>query len=334
MRHFNIPVFIPELACPFRCVFCNQYSITSKLNAPTTDEVKTIIENHLETLPVHDAAIEVAFFGGSFTGLGIDEQNKYLDVVQTYMHSGRISGIRISTRPDYVTSDILKNLKNKGVVAVELGAQSLNDKVLKLSGRGHTAQQVELAAYRVKEKGFELGLQMMTGLPGDTDEYALETAHRIVELNADTTRIYPTLVIADTPLANIYKAGKYCPQTLEDAVNLSAKLFLIFINAGVKVLRTGLHPSDNFLTGEKLLAGPFHVAFGEMVMTHVWQERFSSIDSTFSGRAIQISVHPAELNAAIGHKAVNKEKLKSIYKKVRFATDLSLKKGTYYVHPA
>lgn len=332
MRHFNIPVFIPELACPFRCVFCNQYNITAQIKAPATNEVKNTIEKHLETLPESNATIEVAFFGGSFTGLDIAEQNKYLDVVQPYLQSGQISGIRISTRPDYITPKILVNLKSRGVVAVELGAQSLNDKVLKLSGRGHSALQVEQAAKAVQEMGFELGLQMMTGLPGDTDENALETAHKIVALKADTTRIYPTLVIADTPLAKLFETGKYYPQTLDDAVELSARLFLIFHRAGVKVLRTGLHPSESFTTGEKLLAGPFHVAFGEMVMTHVWQKRFSTIDSDLSGKAIQISVHPSELNAAIGHKAVNKEKLRSIYRKVQFTANPAIEKGTYYVH--
>jgi len=334
MRHFNIPIFIPEMACPFRCVFCNQYNITNQVKAPSVSEVKKIIEKHLETLPGSNATIEVAFFGGSFTGLPGDEQNMYLDVIQPYLKSGIVSGIRISTRPDYIDPEILSNLKSRGVVAVELGAQSLNDSVLKRSGRGHTAKQVEQAAFSVKETGFELGLQMMTGLPGDTDENALETAHKIVALKADTTRIYPTLVVADTLLARLYEEGKYCPQTLENAVELSARLFLVFYEAGVKVLRTGLHPSESFTTGKKLLAGPFHVAFGEMVMTLVWQERFSTIDSSLAGKTIRIFVHPSELNAAIGHKAANRVKLKSIYKEVKFVADSSIEKGNYHVHSA
>lgn len=318
------------MACPFRCVYCNQYNITAREKPPAAEDVREIIESYLLTLPQTDASIETAFFGGSFTGLSIPEQNKYLDILQPFIKSERISGIRISTRPDYINSEILANLKQRCVKSIELGAQSMDDKVLKKAGRGHSAKDVSRAAELIKKMGFELGLQMMTGLPGDTEEKAMKTAQEIISLGADTTRIYPTLVIKDTPLASLYQKKEYQPQHLSEAVSLTAKLYYLFNRAGVRVLRMGLHPSEGFLTGERLVAGPFHVAFGELVLTRLWEEKLRSITKETEHQSVTLFVHPSDLNASIGHKATNKKRLKYFYSKVRFVADNNVAKGTFH----
>lgn len=331
MRHFNIPVFIPELACPFRCVYCNQFSMTGNGKAPDIDEVTSIIDTHLTTLHPGKGRIEVAFFGGSFTGLEWKMQLQYLDAVQPYLQEGRVEGIRLSTRPDYIAEKNLSRLKEMGVVAIELGAQSLDDEVLKRSGRGHTAEDVVNASGLIKLWGFELGLQMMTGLPGDSVEKSLQTAREIVKLKAETTRIYPTLVIRDTPLEDLFNKGLYAPQTIESAVDLSARLFEVFSHADVKILRMGLHPSEGFFTGESLVAGPFHPAFGELVLSKIWHHRLFHLLETRQERAITIVVNPSEINVAIGHKAGNKKFLLNHFNKVKFVASREVPKGEYHV---
>ncbi len=331
MRHFNIPVFIPELACPFRCVYCNQYNITGSCKAPDVAEVEGVILKHLSTIDSAGNKVEVAFFGGSFTGLEMFMQQRYLEVVQPWIEKGIIKGIRISTRPDYITEEILANLHKMGVTAIELGAQSLDNEVLKLSGRGHTSDHVKIAARMIKAMGFELGLQMMTGLPGDSDEKSLQTAREIIKLQADTTRIYPTLVIRDTPLAKLFERGEYKPQSLEEAAGLCARLWVVFHQAGVKMLRLGLHPSEGFYNGATLLAGPFHPAFGELVLTKVWFDRLFPLAQKYQAGKIVIQVNPAELNAAIGHKARNRLFLEKFCKRVKFTGTPVIQPGKYYV---
>jgi histone acetyltransferase (RNA polymerase elongator complex component) len=331
LRHFNIPIFIPELACPFRCVYCNQFNITGSCKAPDADVVRQIIDKHLTTLPVERGRVEVAFFGGSFTGLGIAEQNKYLDLMKPYIDKGRVQGIRISTRPDYISEEVLQNLKGRSVVAIELGAQSMDDEVLILSGRGHTVSDVVEASRWIKSMGLELGLQMMTGLPGDTFQKSMETAMQIVACQAQTTRIYPTLVIKDTPLAELYASGQYRPQSLSEAIDLCARLYDLFADANVKILRMGLHPSEGFISQSTLIAGPYHSAFGELVLSKVWQNRFELNPGFSNGKEVNISVHPSDLNAAIGHKGQNKLLLYNYYSKVRFIADVHLPKNEFYV---
>lgn len=333
MHHFNIPIFIPELACPYRCVFCNQYNISGAPGAPQFKQVIHTIEAHLNTFPKDNCQIEVAFFGGSFTGLDMEEQNKYLSWVAPYLESGRINGIRISTRPDYITADILQNLRNSGVIAIELGAQSLNDSVLAKSSRGHQSRHVIEAVAWIHKFGFELGLQMMIGLPGDSPDKSISTAHKIVELGAHTTRIYPCLVIKDTQLAELYARQLYQPISMEDAINQCAQLYLIFENAGVKVLRIGIHPSETFNEGGSLIAGPFHPAFGERVLTRVWQLKLVEKITFQTKKPTSLTVHvnPSQLNAAIGYKAINKKWLQEKFHKVQFVAQPNFKKGQFDV---
>jgi len=332
-KHFIIPIFIPQLACPFQCIYCNQHNISGILKEPTEQEIIKIIEQHLSTIPSDNNFIEVGIFGGSFTCLPENEQEKYLKIIQPFFESGAINGIRLSTRPDFINEDILKVLKRYNVATIELGAQSLDDEVLKLSGRGHKAKDIINASKLIKQNGFSLGLQMMLGLPGDTLERSLKTAKAIVTLNADNTRIYPTLVIKDTTLEKLYRENNYMPLPLEDAVEWAKECYKIFEEADVKVLRMGLHPSEGLLSGESLVAGPFHVSFGELVMTALWKEIYTK-EKVFQKRklnnSIIIAVPKGQLNAATGYNASNKKILLQSFNKVKIIEDPLLTGRNYH----
>jgi len=313
----TIPVFIPEEACPHRCVFCNQHHITGKAKAPSTAQVKKIIEEHLVTLK-GIPHLEVAFFGGSFTGIPIRQQQEYLEIVRSYIERGIIHSIRISTRPDYITKEILAVLKSGHVRTIELGAQSLDEEVLRLSGRGHSVEDVENAALMINAHGFDLGLQMMTGLPGDTPQKSEYTAKRIIDLGAKNTRIYPTLVVKDTDLEILWRSGDYEALTIEQAIEFSIKPYLLFEEAGVEIIRVGLHPSEGFLSGDDLLAGPFHVAFRELLLTEVWKRVYLKIDCTEIKNAITLVVPEDELQFAVGHGGSNKKMLRNKFRHVNY----------------
>ena len=331
-RHFTIPVFIPMQACPFRCIFCDQEKISGHLNIPVAEDVVQIIEKHLETIPATNSIIELGFFGGTFTGLPLHQQETYLNAAKPYLETGKISGIRLSTRPDFIDEEILDFLKKHHVKTIELGAQSMNDEVLKKSGRGHTTADIVAAAEKIVENSFRLGLQMMIGLPGDTMENAIFTAKRFVEMLAVDVRIYPLVVIKDTPLEKLYRSGKYVPLSLEDAVKTTSEVSKIFEAAGVNIIRTGLHPSEGLLNGDDLIAGPFHVSFKELVLTERWREIFSKIQKPENSSQISISVGGRELNYAVGYQASNKNLLLKTYQKVNFKIDESLKNREYHVN--
>lgn len=307
MRKYNIPIFVPHKGCPFDCVFCNQNRITGSIKETTPADVTCIIEEYLETIPREGSLIEAAFFGGSFTGIPIAEQSALMERVAPYMESGRISGIRLSTRPDYIDDEILENLRRHGVTTIELGVQSMSDEVLRASNRGHTAEQVVKAARLIHEYGFSLGLQMMTGLPGDTDELSVYTAERIAELKPDCVRIYPTLTIRDTCLEAMYKSGRYVPQTLESAVELCKRLLLIFESRGINVIRVGLQPTEEINTGASVVAGPFHSAFRELVESSIYYdlmaERLKGIKNA------EVYVNPREISKAVGCRRGNIKRL-------------------------
>ena len=334
VRHFTIPVFIPEEACPNRCVFCNQHRIAGAECAPSVDEVVAKVDEHLLTIPDGND-VEIGFFGGNFTGIPVEEQKAYLASVQPYFESGRINGIRISTRPDYISNEILQLLKHYHVTTIELGAQSLDEEVLKLAGRGHTAGQVNEASQMIIEQGFHLGLQMMIGLPGDTAEKSIYTAKEIIRLGAECTRIYPTLVIKDTELEQLFLEGKYQPLSQEEAISRVADIVPLFIAANVKILRIGLHPSEGLLDNTSLVAGPFHVAFGELVFSEIWRRLLPNMVFDNGKRNLLILTVPVGMrNAAIGHKAMNKAQLLESFRKVVFEESAELKGFEYHAYTA
>ncbi|MDX9942675.1 MAG: radical SAM protein [Bacteroidales bacterium] len=333
MRHYNIPFFIPELGCPHQCVFCDQHRISGTPKVPRPKELSSQVEAYLATFPDGEKQVEIAFFGGNFTGLLPEEQEAYLAATTPWLRDGKVQGIRLSTRPDYISRENLELLKRFGVSSIELGAQSMDEEVLRLSGRGHTARQVEEAASLILAHDFRLGLQMMTGLPGDTKEKTLFTARRIVELGAVETRIYPTLVIEGTHLAKLYREGSYEPLNLEETVERCKHLVLIFEQHKVKILRLGLHPSEGLINGNDLLAGPFHSALKEVVETAIWGELFREAYAQWQGTSVCIRVSPKALNAAIGHHASNRKWLEQVFKKVNFNADPALKGREYRADP-
>ena len=329
VRHYNIPIFIPELACPHQCVFCNQEKISGIDEAPKPNEISEIIDTWLSTIDTENSHVEVAFFGGSFTGIPISLQENYLKEVKSYIDSGKVKGIRLSTRPDYINQDILDLLKKYRVTSIELGAQSLDKEVLKMAGRGHSVEDVEIASKLINENGFELGLQMMLGLPHDTKEKSIYTAKKIIELGAKTTRIYPTLVIDGTALGKQYKDGIYNALSIDDAIDWTKDIIMLFENANVTVLRTGLHPSEEFEDDKSLLAGPYHPSFKEMVMTEVWMDKFKNLKN--KEKDLRIFVNPSQVNFAVGYKAKNKTKLLEKYNSVKVFGDNNLGKFDFYV---
>ena len=329
MHHFTIPIFIPMEGCRFDCVFCNQRQITGQQQPMGDDEIINKIELFLETIPPGDNHIEIAFFGGSFTGLPLERQKHYLGLVQPWLKRTDVKGIRLSTRPDYIDNQILSLLRAYGVTAIELGVQSLDREVLRQSGRGHTVEQVRTAARLVKRAGFLLGLQMMPGLPGDTLEKSMATARDIIALGAETTRIYPTLVIRHTHLEKLCHQGNYSPLTLDEAVEWCSRIVPLFEEAGVNILRLGLHASEGILKGEDLVAGPFHVAFGEMVYSRIWYNILRDIKPD-QASGITVFVHPRQMNQAIGHHALNRKFLETKFLKASFKPDETLRFRDFY----
>ncbi len=328
LRHYTIPIFVPDLACPNRCVFCNQQKISGTLCQPSDIEIHEIITERLFTIPA-GSEVEIGFFGGNFTGIPLNEQEHLLLLVQPYLKQGRVSAIRLSTRPDYIDQQRLDLLKAYDVRTIELGAQSLDEEVLKLTGRGHTVEDVRKASQMILDNGFSLGLQMMIGLPGDTTEKSEHTAREIIRLGATSARIYPTLVIRDTELETLYLEGKYIPLTIEEAVAWAKEIVLIFENAGVSIIRLGLHPSEGLLQGRNLVGGPFHVSFAELVHTEIWNDLLRPLMESASEKDIRIAVAEGQVNAAVGYGGKNRDMLKMNFRRVKFLSDPVLEGRAY-----
>lgn len=331
MKHFTIPVFVPQKCCPFQCVFCNQKKITGKDDITKPVDIAGIIDEHLETIPGKNSKIEVGFFGGNFTGIPLDEQKQYFEAVQPYLTDNRISSIRLSTRPDYINQEILDLLKKYKVDTIELGAQSFDDEVLVRSARGHTAEDIEVASGMIISNGFRLGLQMMIGLPGDTMEKAICTTKEIINLGACETRIYPVLVIKGTKMEQWYNEGQYQPLSLDETIYWLKTIMPLFENAGVEITRVGLHASVGLLSGKELVAGPFHTSIRELAMTEVWWDRLNELlDQNYQGK-VEIKVHPSQYNFAIGYYGKNRKKLLKHFKTVSFIKDNDLQYNHFYV---
>jgi len=264
-KHSNISIFVPHIGCPNKCSFCNQRHITGVFKAPHPEDVDTAVMNAKKSGIYDPKTTEIAFFGGSFTAINRQYMLGLLKSAAKYVESGDVAGIRISTRPDAIDEEILTILKKHYVTAIELGAQALNDRVLRMNNRGHNTADVARASALIKEFGFELGLQLMTGLFGDSDSSAIRTAKRVIEMQPDTVRIYPTIVLKDTDLAALYADKIYSPQTLDEAVNLAVKLYTMFTENGIKVIRLGLHSIEN----EAYIAGPWHPAFSELCQSQI-----------------------------------------------------------------
>ncbi len=267
MKKGNISVFVPHIGCPQQCSFCNQKTITGHSAAPSASDVVQAVETALANNKDNKFEYEIAFFGGSFTAIERDYMLSLLGAAKPYVESGALKGIRVSTRPDAIDDEILSLLKSYCVTAIELGAQSMDDKVLAANLRGHTAQDVRAASALINASGFELGLQMMTDLYQSTPEKDIETAREFAKLNPKTVRIYPTVVLRGTYLAELFESGRYIPSPLEDTVSLCAELVEFFERQGIEVIRVGLHSSEDIK--HNMLAGGYHESLGEMVISKI-----------------------------------------------------------------
>lgn len=331
-KHYNIPIFIAERGCPNQCVFCNQKRISGRAYIPEPSDISQIIEDYLSTMPEAGAEIEVGFFGGSFTALDMALQRAYLKEVSPYLARGRVRSVRLSTRPDAVSIPILENLKAFGVKTVELGVQSFDDGVLRKSARGYGMDEVVQASRLIKGMGMRLGVQLMLGLPGDSFLLSAESARKAVELGADDVRLYPTLVIRGTELEEWYNQRRYTPLSLEDAVRWGKEMVKIFEEAGVNLIRLGLHPSDGLLDGSDLVAGPFHPAFRELVFTSLWWDNFQNLPYLYPGeKSLEIFLAGDQLPYAIGHGSENKKKLLGYFKNVSFSPEPQFNGRDYLV---
>lgn len=275
-KHAIIPVFIPHKGCPNDCIFCNQRKITARSAAVTPEDVRTTIRTWLTTLqdvPV----VEAAFYGGSFTGIPLEEQRAYLEVAREYKRAGAIQKIHLSTRPDYITPEILDNLKEYSVDTIELGVQSFDEDVLRQSRRGHTAQQVYDAVSRIQSYGFELGIQLMIGLPGDTMEKCLYSARETARLQPQLARLYPTIVLDETDLYEEYRQGTYIPLSREEAVLRTKEMYKILEAADITIMRVGLKSTDLIGDGGAINGGTYHPAFRQLVEGAIARERIEPL---------------------------------------------------------
>ena len=304
MKHINVALFVVHKGCPHMCSFCNQRSISGSHKDLTPDDVHSAVRVAVESLSKNQAAGgEIAFFGGSFTMVEREYMLSLLEAAYEYVGKGIFKGIRISTRPDGIDGEICGILKKYGVTAVELGAQSLDDRVLMLNERGHTAEQVENACKILKEYGFEVGLQMMTGLYGSKDSDSLETAEKIIDLAPATVRIYPTVVLKGTRLYELMKSGEFIPKGVNETVDLCARLIEMFENAGIKVIRVGLHSGGGVEEG--FAGGAYHPALRELCEGRLYYNRASLLLKKYDGGRYILCVNPKEISKMTGQKKEN-----------------------------
>ena len=304
-RESIIPVFVPHLGCPNDCVFCNQRRISGSVAPATAEDVVSAIENALRLTPPGTRR-QLAFYGGSFTAIPVAEQESLLGAAVPYLERGDIASLRLSTRPDAIDGAVLRRLRSYGVETIELGAQSMSERVLALSGRGHTAADVEGAARAVKGAGFRLILQMMTGLPGADDESDVESARRIAALGPDGVRVYPTVIVRDTALCDLWRAGRYKEHTVEDAVRVCARILPVFEQAGIPVIRLGLNPTED-LSGGDAVGGAYHPALGELVKSRIMRDRAEKILSGAKrGEQAVLRVNPRLISQLVGQHGANR----------------------------
>ncbi len=298
-----VPVFVPHWGCPHACVFCNQRRITGECEPATARTVEQALQQAAALSP--GTKRQLAFYGGSFTAIPPARQEELLAAAQPFLARGELSSLRLSTRPDAIDEEVLSRLRRYGVSTVEIGAQSMDDRVLTLAGRGHTAADVERAAGLVKKGGFELILQMMTGLPGSTDESDIETARRLIALRPDGMRIYPTVILEDTELCGLWRAGRYREHTTEDAVRVCARILPLLEAAGIPVIRLGLNPTEE-LSGGAAVGGAYHPALGELVRSRVLRDRAEALLADVKpGVHVVLGVNARELSQMIGQNRCN-----------------------------
>lgn len=319
IKQYVIPIFVPHLGCPNDCVFCNQTKISGQKTNVTKEDVKRIINYYLENLKEPDKTIEVAFFGGSFTGIEEEKQNELLEAAYEFIKEGKVDSIRISTRPDYIDKNTLKRLKKYKVKTIELGVQSANNYILKKAERGHTFEDVKKASRLIRWNGFKLGHQMMVGLPESTKIDEINTAKALIKLKPKMVRIYPVLVIKGTKLEKDFENGTYKPLTVVQAVEICKELVRMFDNKHIDVIRVGLQNTDEITNPDietsEVVAGPYHPAFRQLVESSMWYDAIVEKIKKLNVKVkkVQVEVNSEDINNVIGHKKENVLKLKDTY---------------------
>lgn len=318
-KQYVIPVFVPHLGCPNDCIFCNQRSISGQQKMMTGEDVRNTIDFYLDNIKDKEAKKEVAFFGGSFTGIEEEKQEEFLKIAYEYIKQGKVNSIRISTRPDYINKKILKRLKKYKVETIELGVQSASDYILKRANRGHTFEDVKRASKMIRWYGFKLGHQMMVGLPESTRIDEINTAKELIKLKPKMVRIYPVLVIKNTKLEKEFLEEKYTPLTVVQAVEICKELVSMFNKNGIEVIRVGLQNTDEItdpnIEGSEVVAGPYHPAFRQLVEANLWYDdilkRIKEMNTKV--KRVKIIINPKDVNNVVGHKRENIQKLKDVY---------------------
>lgn len=306
-----IPFFIPHSGCPHQCVFCNQKNITGQ-NLPEDVASMPVKINRYLNCDNSFEPVQIAFYGGSFTALPLEKQKTCFEAVRPFIQSGHIRNIRLSTRPDCISTEILAFLKEHHVSVVELGAQSMEDKVLARSGRGHTADDTKRAVQLLREQEFAIGLQIMPGLPGDSAELFQQTVDRVIALRPHFVRMYPALVIKGTPLEHLYTSGQYTPLAIDEAVALCRDAVVKFELAGIDVIRIGLQSTEALEKPGTILAGPYHPAFRQLVDSLIFLDKMRAVlkEKPCRNDTAVFAVNPRDVSAAIGQQGKNREKLR------------------------
>jgi len=327
-KPFIIPIFIPHAGCPHRCVFCNQSSITGVDSKPPGISISDQVERFLKYKSKRRNFVQIAFFGGNFLGIKADEIKRLLAEAAEFVQAGRIGSIRFSTRPDTVDGHRLNMIKEFPVATIELGVQSMDDRVLSATQRGHTASDTEKAIQRLKQLNYEIGLQLMVGLPGDTPARLRASARRVARLRPDFIRIYPTVVLADSPLAKWYKNGRYTPLSLTEAVAEVKDIYGIFKKENIRVIRMGLQATEDLEKDSTMLAGPYHAAFGHLVYSAIFLDMAVAALKSHrtTGGKVALPVHPRSISKMRGleNRNINLLKEKFKLKSVEVIPDASL----------
>ncbi|MDU1763553.1 MULTISPECIES: elongator complex protein 3 [Anaerococcus] len=306
-KEYIIPIFIPFLGCPHDCAFCNQVKITNYKDNINKENTIRQINQYLSYFPKNENLKEIAFFGGSFTGLDEKVMISYLEIALNYKKKGIIDRIRLSTRPDYINNSILDILKKYEVDVIELGIQSLDNEILNANERGHSKEDSIMASKLIKDYGFKLGHQIMPGLYKDSFDKAIKTGLESIKMNPDMVRIYPTLVIKDTKLEKLYKEGLYKPLSLDEAIEISSRLYMIYSYKKIPVIRIGLQPTENINEKKDVVAGPFHPSIRQLVETNIHKIYLEELINKYGLKnKIKIHISNREISIIAGNKKANK----------------------------
>ncbi len=331
------PFFLAHAGCPHRCVFCNQAMISGTASPPSPFQVREVLKSFRPSRgPGENRRRQIAFYGGSFTCMPAERQEAYLEVCRPYLRGGLVDSIRVSTRPDAISAGQCAFLADRGVQTVELGVQSLSDRVLRASRRGHTGETSRQAVLRVRDMGLETGVQIMVGLPEDTGEESLETAEELAGLKPDFVRIYPLLVLRETELAGRMKRSAYEPLDVDRAVSLCADMLQMFEEASIPVVRIGLQEHAGMgrtgSEGNHVLAGPYHPAFGHLVRSALFLRRaLASLPGPMpAASGVCLRIHPHDRPLLAGDRGKNLSKLRNVldHRELRIEGDPGLRRGT------